>query len=101
MSLIYLSGKITDSTREQELLNMAKFFEVEDDLTKRGFNVFNPARLELENATWEYYLARDLKYIMEHKPMIYLIHRNWVTSRGARLEVELARLLNLQIVGPL
>ena len=100
-TLYYLSGKITDTTREKELLNMQRFFDVEADLLKRGFAVFNPARLEVEDAPWEYYLARDLKYILEHKPLIYLISRDWVTSRGAMLEVEMARLLNLPIIGPL
>lgn len=100
-TVYYLSGKITDVTREQELLNMQRFFEVEADLIKRGFEVFNPARLEVEGASWEYYLARDLKWIIENKPMIYLINRDWETSRGARLEVEFAKLLHLTVVGPM
>lgn len=101
MSLLYLSGKISDTTREKELLNMQKFFEVETELVGRGFKVFNPARLEVEGAPWEYYLARDLKWIIDNKPMIYLIDRNWVDSKGARLEVEFAKVLHLQVIGPL
>ena len=100
-TLYYLSGKITDVSREQEKLNMQRFFDVEADLLNRGFTVFNPARLEVDGAPWEYYLSRDLKWIIDNKPMIYLIDRNWIESKGARLEVEWARLLHLQVIGPM
>lgn len=97
----YLSGKITDVTRELERANMQKFYEVERELIARGFDVFNPARLEEYGMTWEQYLARDLKWIYENRPMLYLIDDTWHQSRGARLEVEFARLLGLSIVEPL
>lgn len=95
--MIYISGKITDSCREKELLNLSLFGVVEDQLRRQGYEVFNPASLEVDGATWEYYLARDLLWIIEHKPDLYLL-ANWQESKGARLEVEFAELLGLKIL---
>lgn len=101
MRIYYLSGRISDSSPEQQALNILKFYEVERDLVARGFNVFNPAKLEVVGGKWEYYLARDLKFIIENKPFIYLIDEHWHTSLGARLEVEVARLYGLTIISPM
>lgn len=100
MIKFYLSGKITDVTRELERANLQKFFEVEKELVARGFDVFNPATFEKDGMTWEQYLAKDLFWILENHPMLYLLE-GWETSRGARLEVAWARLLGLTIIEPL
>lgn len=96
----YLSGKITDVTRELERANLQKFFEVEKELVARGFDVFNPATFEQDGMTWEQYLAKDLLWIYENRPMLYLME-GWESSRGSRLEVEFARLLGLTVLEPL
>lgn len=98
--MYYISGKITAPTREEEVANIKKFFDVEKQLIDRGFDVFNPARLEQEGKSWEWYLARDLKWINDHRPIIYLME-GWEDSRGARLEVAFAQLLGLSIIYPL
>jgi hypothetical protein len=98
--MYYLSGKISDSTREKELANIKVFDDTEVELVKRGINVFNPTRLEEEGRSWEWYLAKDLRWIYENRPTIYLLD-GWEESRGARLEVEFARLLGLYVLYPL
>ena len=98
--IYYLSGKITDETRDKELVNIANFFAVENELLRRGFNVFNPARLEDTNRSWEQYLAEDLKWIYENKPVLYMLP-GWQESRGAMLEYEFAKLLGLVIISPM
>lgn len=97
--LYYISGKITAPTREEELKNMEVFFKTEADLIARGFEVFNPARLEVDGKSWEWYLARDMKWIYENRPALYML-TGWQESRGARLEYQLALLLHLCIVEP-
>ena len=95
--MIYLSGKISASTREEEQENLEVFNRKAKELRDKGLEVFNPA--ELEEATersWEFYLARDLRWIFESKPKMYML-KKWETSRGARLEFELAKLLSLEI----
>lgn len=95
--MIYISGKISDISRERELLNMTLFNIVEEKLKAQGYEVFNPASLEVDGGTWEYYLARDLLWIVQNKPYLYLL-ANWQESKGARLEVEFATLLGLKIL---
>ena len=95
--MIYLSGKITDVSKEKELLNMEIFNKVERELKAQGYEVFNPVIYEIDGGTWEYYLARDLQWIATNKPDIYVLP-NWRESKGARLEVEFAYLLGLKIL---
>jgi len=95
--VIYISGKITDISREHELLNMTLFNIVEEKLKAQGYEVFNPASLEVEGGTWEYYLSRDLLWIVQNKPDLYLL-ANWQESKGARLEVAMAELLGLRVL---
>lgn len=98
--MFYLSGKITDVSKEKEKVNIQNFFNVEKELVGRGFEVFNPASLEEEGRSWEWYLARDLKWINDNRPTLYMLP-GWEVSRGARLEVEYARLIGLRIVYPI
>lgn len=98
--MYYLSGKITDPDLEIMRSNLQKFHELEHQLVSRGIAVFNPARLEQDGKSWEWYLARDLKWINDYRPTIYLME-GWQDSRGARLEVEFARLLRLTILYPI
>lgn len=92
----YISGKITDTTREKELENMAKFAVVQQQLLARGERCFNPAELETEGWTWEQYLSRDLLWITQNHPRMYMM-KGWDESKGARLEHALAKELHLNI----
>lgn len=95
--LYYISGKISAPTEAEQKINIEVFYLVERELIARGFEVFNPARLESEGKSWEWYLSRDLKWIYDNKPALYMLP-NWKESPGARLEYEFAKLLNLCIV---
>lgn len=97
MKTYYISGKITPTLGETQAINMAKFFAAEDLLVSQGHSVFNPARLEVDGgATWEWYLARDLKYIYEEQPTLFML-TGWEASKGARLEKAFADLLELPV----
>ena len=94
--MLYISGKISNLDPYIERQNLKRFFEVEKKLNKLGFRTFNPAKLEKEGGTWEYYLAKDLRWIVENKPSLYVM-RGWEDSTGSRLEVELAKQMGLTI----
>lgn len=100
LQMYYLSGKITAPTREEELANLKKFYDVEHQLASRGIEVFNPAKLEQDGKSWEWYLARDLKWINDYRPTLYMME-GWQESRGARLELAFAQLLGLNIIYPI
>lgn len=94
--MLYISGKISNLDPHIEKQNLKRFFEVEKQLNKLGFKTFNPAKLNIVDGTWEYYLAKDLRWIVENKPSLYVM-RGWESSSGARLEVELAKQMGLPI----
>ena len=95
--MIYISGKISDTTLQREKENIAKFNEMEAILKDQGQVVHNPASFVDEGYSWEQYLARDLKWIFDNRPDLYML-KGWEDSRGARLEFELAKLLGLHIM---
>jgi hypothetical protein len=92
----YISGPISSDDPEIQKKNLARFYEVERILSDRGDKCFNPARLEEDHRSWEYYLARDLTWIIRSYPDMYMM-KGWQNSRGARLEHEVALYLNLKI----
>lgn len=94
--MIYISGKITDTTLQREKENIARFSEVSALLRDQGHEVHNPADFVVEDYSWEQYLARDLKWIQDNKPSMYMM-LGWEDSQGARLEWEFAKLLDLVI----
>jgi hypothetical protein len=94
--IYYISGKISDTTLQREKENIAKFTEMAAILIDQGYEVHNPADFTIDEFSWEEYLARDLKWISDNKPTLYML-QGWEDSLGARLEFEFARLLNLEI----
>lgn len=93
--MIYISGKITDVSLELEELNRKKFHEIERKFLVDGVRCFNPASFG-HGESWEVCLAKDLLWIYENRPKIYAL-KGWENSRGARLEIEFAKMINLEI----
>lgn len=94
---LYLSGKITAKSDKEQKENLAKFFVKASELHGVWKNIFNPAEMESsEKMSWESYLARDLAFIAEHRPDLYMM-KNWVDSKGARLEREFAKVIGLNL----
>lgn len=77
-------------------MNLEVFNRVAEGFREKGIQVFNPADLETEGYAWEDYLARDLLWITQNKPVLYMM-KGWEESRGARLEFALAKLMGLEI----
>lgn len=92
--MIYISGKITDDNPVIMQANLDRFHEKAKELKALGLTVFNPADWETDGKSWEWYLARDVRWIIENKPSFYFM-KGWQESRGARLEHELAVQLKL------
>ena len=99
--MYYLSGRITSDDPEEQQANLQKFHDLEKELVARGFEVFNPAKFEAKGMKWEDYLAKDLIWLFENRPMIYLVDSRWRESGGARLEVALAHRLGLSVISSL
>ena len=88
--IYYISGLISNGCEQKPTFK--GFYEAEEMLLKREdcTGVFNPAKLEKTGATWEYYMTRDLLFIIENNPTMYML-QGWEQSKGARLEHEVAK----------
>ena len=90
--------------------NFPAFFKLEESLRKLGYQVINPAHndgttleLALESAgeperpnnSWAWYMRRDLPYLLECDAVCVL--PNWQESKGASLEVHVAKAIGLPI----
>lgn len=76
--------------------NFPAFNEAADKLRKMGYHVENPAdHGVVEGAGWEDYLRADLAKLTTCSH-IYLL-QGWSNSRGARLEVQVAKALGIHI----
>jgi hypothetical protein len=107
LAKVYIAGPMTGIAD----WNFLAFFEAEEKLLSLGFEVVNPAHNDgktveeaLENAgsperpnyTWAYYMRRDLPHVMD-VDMICLLP-GWQSSRGAQLEVHVAKALGLPLM---
>lgn len=89
---VYISGKITG------LLNYADAFNrAEQSLRNAGYDVYNPCNMCLISGwQWEDYMRYDISRLLECD-YIYPL-KNWRKSKGARLEMKLAKKLGIKIL---
>jgi hypothetical protein len=87
--MIYISGPMSGIKHK----NFPAFMKAALQLRKKGYQVINPAELDIGEPrdTWEACLRRDIREEMRCKAIATL--PNWKKSRGARLEVYIARKL--------
>lgn len=87
---LYISGPMTGI----EDYNFPAFNAAAADLTAAGYDVENPADKGLiEGWDWEDYLRYDIKQLMDCDGIAML--RGWNSSRGARLERDVAEGLGM------
>ena len=92
---IYVAGPMTGMPKK----NFPLFHKATKQLRKKGYAVVNPA--ELENikpicVTWEECLRRDLRYILAKCYAVATLP-GWKKSRGANLEVYVAKQLDMPV----
>ena len=91
----YLSGPMTGI----EDFNHPAFNDYADALMHLGFRVVNPVNVlpYAPEHAWEDYLLADISALVRRCCGVFLLH-GWERSYGARLEVEIARLLGWPVV---
>ena len=90
---LYISGKITSLDID---VAEANFEEAERILTEQGHEVVNPMKLpHNHDKSWEAYMVECLQALLECEGIVML--PNWQTSKGARIEFNLAVELGLVV----
>jgi len=107
MTKVYIAGPMSG----MEDFNFPAFFEAERELEKLGYDVINPAHNdgatvqealqsagtpESPNNLWSYYMKRDLPHVMDVDMLCLL--PGWEKSKGATLEVTVAKALGLPLM---
>ncbi len=92
---IYLSGPMTGRPD----YNFPLFNKIAEELRQRHHEVLNPAELhpDVVPGTWKWteYLKSDIKAMMDYDTLVLL--PEWDTSRGARVELNLADVLEYHV----
>lgn len=104
---VYISGPMSDV----ENLNFEEFEKAEIKMKSFGFEVFNPHKfMELEtkafnesiqgltkNEVWVKYMKVDLIKMLQECEFVLALN-NWERSRGATLELFIAKSLGMPII---
>lgn len=93
--IVYISGQITGLNLSYAIL---KFAETEQMLKKKGYVVVNPLSLHdlSVEGSWKDYMAVDIRHLFDCDA-IYM-QRDWIGSKGARIEFAIAKELGLKIL---
>jgi len=90
---IYISGKMTGI----ENFNRERFDAVAARLRTEGFTVFSPSEIiGTDDWSWSDYMRVSLKGMMESRALYVL--QGYETSKGACIEIELAKQLDMNII---
>jgi len=90
--ICYLTGPITGVDNYRQV-----FAEYAQALTKRGYNVINPAALDGdEHPNWIAAMKRDIKLVCDVD--VLAVMPDWKNSAGARFEVDVAFRLGIPII---
>ena len=88
---VYISGPITGI----DFGNRFAFSCARNALELCGYEVVDPSEVQLDDeATWTDYMRADLKLLLDCD-FIYMLE-GWEKSRGARIELALAKHLRIQ-----
>lgn len=94
-STIYISGPMTGLPE----LNCPAFHAAEKKLLALGYNVINPAKNKLPgNPSWSDFMDKSIYQVFKSDAVGCL--PGWEKSKGARIEVEIAKQLGLAIIEP-
>lgn len=89
--IVYISGPITGMPE----LNRPAFASAAAGLRAAGFTAVDPFEVCQAPASWEDAMRADVKALMDCTAVATL--PGWTGSRGARLEVHVARELGMQV----
>lgn len=91
----YVSGPMTGIPE----FNFPAFAAKTAELRAEGLTVVSPHEVAGDlGHPWDYYLRKDIRALMDCTHVVLL--DGWEASRGARLEVHIARALGMTVIEP-
>jgi hypothetical protein len=88
---LYIAGPMTGIKDN----NFPEFFYTENHLLYCGYEVCNPAKIGAPGLTWREYMMLDIPELMKCDGVCVL--DDWFNSKGASLEVSIAKALDIPI----
>ena len=89
---VYIAGPMTDLPE----FNFPAFNRAAAKLRSEGFDVTNPAELHSHtDRSWEFYMRSALRAMLDCEQIYMLV--GWSDSRGACMELDIARKLGLTV----
>lgn len=89
--ILYISGPMTG----YEDFNFPAFHTAAEKLRSAGYEVISPAELEQPDKSWQACMRVDITAMMQAEALVML--PDWQESRGARLEVHIAKELGMPV----
>ncbi|GLG01699.1 hypothetical protein Alches_17390 [Alicyclobacillus hesperidum subsp. aegles] len=86
---VYISGPMSGLPE----YNFPAFFRAADAIRQQGDEPINPAEGAPEGWTWEQYMRRALRMLLDADAVVML--PGWQQSQGARLEYVIAQQLGM------
>lgn len=90
--IVYISGKVTG--KDPEAVKKS-FGDAEILLRSKGHKVVNPVKLCSSHDDWVFAMKKCIAALMECNA-IYILD-DWINSKGARIEYNLANQLNFKL----
>lgn len=92
--VIYISGPMTGLPE----YNYPEFFRVQKLIEEQGDVAINPANTGVQEGwEWKQYLTKDLIDLLQGDVDSVVVLEGWENSKGARLEVHVAKELEIPI----
>ena len=92
MNTIYLSGPMSGIANH----NMPAFNAEADRLRAHGYQVINPAEINVDGGDWKDCLRADIRQLMDCDTLALL--PGWENSQGAHLELHIAHRVGIAVV---
>lgn len=92
MKKMYISGPITGYETEERI---EAFAAASARAEAMGYKAVNPMKDQPEGWSWEEYMRRDIEKLCKCDAIVMM--RGWEHSRGAMLELEIAKALEMEV----
>ena len=94
MKIVFLSGAVT-----KRLDTYKEYFDIaETNLRRKGYFVYNPARMIPSVTDWEIAMRETLNELINNDFDFVYVLKDYKDSKGVKLETEVAEALGIKVI---